>query len=194
MVGQVATVDRILEAALPIFVVHGYAGASMEQVRREAGVSNGSLYHHFPRRAELAARLLVDGMAQCQHQILQTLTAADSAEDGVRAVVRSQLGWVEQHPDLATLLYGDLPDDVLLAAEPVFGQHNRRYVEVVDEWLSGHAALGTLVHRPFELAHALWLGPAQEFSRHWLRGRAAATPTDAAPDLAQGAWRALAAR
>lgn len=194
MKAQAATADRILAAALPLFVVHGYAGASMEQIRREAGVSNGSLYHHFPCRAELAARLLVEGMGQCQHQILQTLSTADSAEAGVRAVVGSQLGWVEQHRDLARLLYGDLPDDVLLAAEPVFGRCNRRYVEIVGDWLTVHAAQGTLVHRSFELAHALWLGPAQEFARHWLRGRTAATPTDAAPELAQGAWRALAAR
>jgi len=30
-----------------LFTLDGYAGSSMEQVRRAAGVSNGGLYHHF---------------------------------------------------------------------------------------------------------------------------------------------------
>ena len=191
---RAATVDRIIEAALPVFVVQGYAGASMEQVRRDAGVSNGSLYHHFPRRADLAARLLVDGMSRCQHEVLRTLTTAGSPEESVRAVVWAQLEWVEAQADLARLLYGDLPDEVLLAAEPTFGEQNRRYVEVVGGWLRVHAEQGALVRRPFGVAHALWLGPAQEFARHWLRGRSKLRPTDAAPDLADGAWRALAVR
>ena len=194
MKGRATTVDRIVAAALPVFVVHGYAGASMEQVRRDAGVSNGSLYHHFPSRADLAARLLVSGMSQCQHGVLQTLTAAGSPEEGVRAVVRTQLAWVEEHADLASLLYGDLPDEVLLAAEPTFGEQDRHYVEVVGGWLRVHAEQGALVSRPFGVAHALWLGPAQEFARHWLRGRSKLKPSAAAPDLADGAWRALAVR
>ncbi|MDN5852701.1 MAG: TetR/AcrR family transcriptional regulator [Actinomycetia bacterium] len=166
----------------------------MEQVRREAGVSNGSLYHHFGSRAELAGHLLVDGMAQSQRAVLQALGAASGAECGVRDVVRAGLVWIEEHTELARVLYGDLPDDVLLAAEPTFGQQNLNYVDVVGGWLQAQAEQGTMVRRPFAVTHALWLGPAQEFARHWLRGRSPLSPTDAALDLAEGAWRALAAR
>ncbi len=194
MVGRVATVDRIAEAALRLFTVDGYSGASMEQVRRAAGVSNGSLYHHFPSRADLAARLLVDGMARSQQVVLGVLGGAGDAEQGVRDVVHAQLAWVQQHAELARLLYGDLPDEVLLAAEPSFGEQNRQYVDVVGGWLRAQAEQGTLVRRSFGVAHALWLGPGQEFARHWLRGRSKLAPTDAAADLADGAWRALAMR
>jgi AcrR family transcriptional regulator len=194
MTRQAATADRIAEAALRLFTVHGYAGASMEQVRREAGVSNGSLYHHFGSRAELAAHLLVTGMASSQQVVVRGLGTAEGAEEGVREVVRAVLIWVQEHPQLARLLYGDLPDEVLQAAEPAFSQQNRRYVQVVGGWLSDQAERGGIVPRPFGVAHALWLGPAQEFARHWLRGRSRISPSDAAADLAEGAWRALAAR
>lgn len=189
-----ATTGRIAEAALHLFTVHGYAGASMEQIRREAGVSNGSLYHHFGSRAELAAHLLVDGMASSQHVVLRVLGTAEGAEQGVREVVRAVLVWVQEHAELARLLYGDLPDDVLQAAEPAFGQQNEHYVHVVGGWLSTQAEQGVILQRPFGVAHALWLGPAQEFARHWLRGRSRISPGDAAADLAEGAWRAMAAR
>jgi len=194
MVERMGTADRIAEAGLRLFTVHGYAGASMEQVRREAGVSNGSLYHHFGSRADLAARLLVEGMARSQQVVLDVLTGTGDAEQGVREVVWAQLGWVEEHAELARLLYGDLPDEVLLAAEPLFGQQNRHYVDVVGGWLQSQAEQGTLARRPFGVSHALWLGPGQEFARHWLRGRSKLAPTDVAVDLADGAWRALAAR
>jgi len=194
MVRRVATVDRIAEAALRLFTVDGYSGASMEQVRRAAGVSNGSLYHHFPSRADLAARLLLDGMARSQQAVLGVLGGASDAEQGVREVVHAQLAWVQEHAELARLLYGDLSDEVLLAAEPSFGEQNRQYVDVVGGWLRSQADHGVVVHRPFGVAHALWLGPGQEFARHWLRGRSKLAPTDAAADLADGAWRALAMR
>jgi len=112
----------------------------------------------------------------------------------VRDVVHAQLGWFQEHTELARLLYGDLPDEVLLAAEPSFGEQNRHYVDVVGGWLRAQAEQGALVRRPFGVAHALWLGPGQDFARHWLRGRSKLAPTAVAADLADGAWAALAAR
>lgn len=194
MVEQTATADRIADAALRLFTVHGLGGTSMERVRRAAGVSNGSLYHHFPSRADLAAQLLVDGMGQSQQAVLDALVDASEAREGVRDVVAAQLGWVEEYAEWARLLFGELPDEVLLAAEPRFSAQNREYVGAVGGWLRVQAERGALVHRPFEVSHALWLGPGQEFARHWLRGRSRLRPSQVAGDLADGAWRALAGR
>jgi AcrR family transcriptional regulator len=155
--GQV-TPDRIASAGLRLFAERGYAGTSMEQVRRAAGISNGSLYHHFPSRAHLAARLVLDGMRQCQDGVRRVLAGAGSAEAGIRGVVEDQSGWVED----------------------------------VGGWLRARAERGELRRLPFSVTHALWLGPAQELARQWLQGRSRLTPRDASPDLAEGAWRALA--
>src|SRR3954465_10894376 len=103
--------ERIVAAALPLFVAHGYAGASLERVRKDAGVSNGSLYHHFPRRADLAARLLNDGMRQCQDAIVAVLPGDHPAEQVVRLAVAEQLSWVERRADVARWVFSDLPDE-----------------------------------------------------------------------------------
>ncbi|MGY1620175.1 TetR/AcrR family transcriptional regulator [Geodermatophilus sp. SYSU D00691] len=190
---HVSTAERILTAALPLFVAHGYAGASLERVRKDAGVSNGSLYHHFPRRADLAARLLNDGMRECQDAIVAVVSGDRPAEQVIRSVVAEQLSWVERRADVARWVFSDLPDEVLLAAEPDLGEDARRYAVVVGDWLDQQSRAGTIVEGSFGVRHALWLGPATEFARHWLRGRSRQRPTDAAPDLAEGAWRALAA-
>ncbi len=164
----------------------------MEEIRREAGVSNGSMYHHYASRADLAARLINDGMAASQLAILDAL--CDDARTGIGNAVLAQLTWVEQHADLARMIYGDLSDEVLLAAEPRLGQLSRRYVQVSGDWLQNQSARGVLIRRPFAVLHALWFGPTQELARHWLHGRSAVRPTDAVTDLAAGAWRALKTR
>ncbi len=194
MMSRLSTAERISETALGLFATCGLAGTSMEQVRRDAGVSNGSLYHHFPSRSALAARLLVEGMNRSQQAVLDAVGSTDHAESAVRGVVTAQLGWVEAHTDWARLLFGDLPDEVLLAAEPTFSAQNRHYLRVVDGWWRGQVDRGAVRDLPFEVAHALWLGPGQELARHWVRGRGRRRPTEVADLVAEGAWRALVAR
>jgi len=193
MVAGLSTAERITKTALQLFATCGLAGTSMEQVRRDAGVSNGSLYHHFPSRSALAARLLVEGMDQSQQAVLDAVASTDHTESAVRAVVTAQLGWVEAHPDWARLLFGDLPDEVLLAAEPTFSTQNRHYVHVIDSWWRGQVERGVVRDFPFEVAHALWLGPGQELARHWVRGRGRHRLTEVADLVAEGAWQALSA-
>ena len=122
------------------------------------------------------------------------MTADEPAEPVVRAVVTELLRWVEEHADVARWIFSDLPDEVLLAAEPELSQTSRGYAVVVGDWLARQSRRGAVIEGSFAVRHALWLGPAQEFARHWLRGRSRQRPTEAATDLAGGAWRALAAR
>ncbi len=44
---------QILEAALRCFSERGYHAATMDDVAREAGLSKGSLYWHFPSKADV---------------------------------------------------------------------------------------------------------------------------------------------
>ena len=74
-------------------------------------------------------------------------------------------------------MYCDLPDDVLVAASPTHDQSARDYVRTTTQWLDRHVLEGSIVDRPFAVDHALWLGPTQEYSRHWLRGRAKLRPS-----------------
>jgi AcrR family transcriptional regulator len=186
------TEEVIVEVALRLFGSQGYTATSMEQVRREAGVSNGSLYHLFPHKAALAARLFCDGMLRSQAGLLSVLRMASSAEEGVRGSVSCQAAWVDDHIALARLVYTELPDEVLLAASPFLDGPARSYVQEADVWLRHHIQTGAVVDRPFAVSHALWLGPTQEFCRHWLRGRSKLRPRQVATDLAEGAWKALA--
>jgi len=190
---SVGTTDDLVTAvALRFFGTQGYSQTSMEQIRREAGISNGSLYHLYRDKAALAARLYCRGMVESQDGILESVRDARAAEDGVRDAVAFQAGWVDANAELARLVYADLPDAVHEAAAPMLDALSRSYVREVDGWLRHHVEGGSVVDQPFVVLHALWLGPTQEFCRHWLRGRARLRPKHVAGDLATGAWRAVA--
>lgn len=45
--------DRLLAAARELFATDGYAATSLDSVCERAGVTKGSLYHHFRGKAEL---------------------------------------------------------------------------------------------------------------------------------------------
>jgi len=143
------TADRIRAAALAEFVTNGYAATSMARIRNHAAVSNGSLFHFFPRKADLAAGVLTEGMRDCQDAVLAALDT--TAEQGVRAGVRALLAWVDKHTEMARFVFTDAPDEVLLAAEPTLAAHNRRYVHHIATWLTDRDLLRD---RPFEVVHA----------------------------------------
>lgn len=53
-----ASIARTLEAALGLFSSQGFGATSMRQIADGAGLSVGNVYHHFPSKEAIFARLL----------------------------------------------------------------------------------------------------------------------------------------
>jgi AcrR family transcriptional regulator len=53
------TYERLLDAALKVFLAHGYVGARVEEITRTAGVAYGTFYHHFHTKGDVI-RVLAD--------------------------------------------------------------------------------------------------------------------------------------
>jgi AcrR family transcriptional regulator len=178
--------ERLLAAALVRFEADGAVAATLEDIRRGAGVSVGALYHHFPDKAGLAAALYAELTHDFQHGFLAELGTHPGAEPGVQAGVRFYLRWVSSNRAAAGFLLGGRPrEDAELRA------HNRAFFAEATAWWEQHVRAGALRSLPFDLIHALWLGPAQEYTRHWLAGRAERVPASVADTLADAAWQTL---
>jgi AcrR family transcriptional regulator len=149
-------------------------------------VSVGTLYHYFPDKAGLAAELYVELLAQFQAGFLAELRAHASAEEGVKAGVRFYLRWVSANRAAAALLLGERP-----RAHATLRDRNQRFFAEAMAWWQTHVHYGTLRDLPFDLIAALWLGPANEYTRHWVAGRARRVPAAAADVLADAAWLTL---
>lgn len=70
--------SAILDGAGRVFASHGYEGASMADITRAAGVSKGTIYHHFNGKAELFGAYVAQ---QCAANFAPLFDAAQPAGD-----------------------------------------------------------------------------------------------------------------
>lgn len=178
----------IISAAVSCADELGWSATSMDVVRRRAGVSNGSLFHHFPTRKALEMAVLREGLADHQDALLGSLRSAKGARAGVTSVVLRHCRWVREHRALAGLFLFT-PVDALRTSVGEPGMRTSRdfYGEIAN-WLRDNGWSGKPELR---VVIALWIGPAHEYCRRWLAGPEDVGFTDAANDLAEGAWRSL---
>ncbi|MGW6836553.1 TetR/AcrR family transcriptional regulator [Streptomyces sp. NPDC054949] len=180
------TCERILTAALDCFLENGVQRTTVEQVRKRADVSNGSFFHHFRTKNELAEAVYLQGLELHQAELSAVLTPTAGLRAGVEGVVRRHLAWVEANPRHAAFLLAP-PDWSAPRDAPVIMAHSREFFLTVARWLRARGwddtpALGVLV--------AVWIGPAHAYTRGRLPDEAA-TPAAEATALAEAAWHAL---
>lgn len=179
------TREAIVRSAMA-FVIDGvWDSTSLQSVRQRAGVSNGSLFHHFHSRQDLAAAVVGDALQEHQQVLLAEL--GGDPESGVTGAVREHLRWVDEHRQVARLLLSAPPGLLRLSLAGPALESNRRFFTEIDRWLREHGWRGRV---PLSVVLSLWIGPAQEFSRQRLSWDDDLVST-AADDLASGAWAAL---
>src|SRR5215207_493990 len=100
-----STRERLLDAATKVFLAHGFTAASMDMVRQEAGVSNGSLYHHYPTKAQLADALYAHTLRDFHGTLMTAIHGRATAQSGVKGLVRNYVQWVVDNPSSARLLH-----------------------------------------------------------------------------------------
>lgn len=176
---------RLLQVARRRFAVDGALVPTLDEVRREASVSVGALYHHFPDKPALAAAVYAQLIGEYQAGFVAMLREHDTAEDGIRGGVAHHLRWVAAHRGEARLLLGDRIDSAALR------DANRDFFAAVRDWWRPHHTYGVLRPMRRGITAALWLGPAQEFSRYWLAGDDAKMPPEAVETFATAAWAVL---
>lgn len=167
------------------FASDGALAATLDEIRRDAQVSVGALYHHFPDKPALAAAVYAQVMSEYQAGFVTMLRRHDSAEEGIRGGVAHHLRWVVANRAEAALLLGDRLDS------PELQESNRAFFADVRDWWRPHHSYGAL--RPMQggVTAALWFGPAQEFSRYWIAGDESRMPRGVIKTFADAAWKAL---
>lgn len=182
--------ERLLAAALGRFAADGALSATLDEIRNDAGVSVGALYHHFGDRQTLAAALFQECLAEYQHAFVAVLRDHPGAEAGVREVVRFHLRWCAGNADSARVLLSLRPP-----SEPAqLRELNKAFFDDVLAWWRPHVHYGALRDLDLDVFYALWLGPSQEYTRLALAGRVRRPPQRVADELADAAWLTLGAQ
>jgi AcrR family transcriptional regulator len=177
--------SRLLQVARRRFAVDGALVPTLDEVRREAEVSVGALYHHFPDKSALAAAVYAQLIAEYQARFIAMLRDHDTAESGIRGGVAYHLRWVTEHRGEASVLLGDRLESAALR------DANRDFFSAVRDWWRPHHTYGMLRPMRLGVTAALWLGPAQEYTRYWIAGGEAKIPRETVETFGAAAWAAL---
>ena len=74
------TRQKILKAALDVFVEKGYERATFEDVAARIGLSKGAIYWHFKNKSDLFTEVVADMTAKHNKQIARVLPEPDSLD------------------------------------------------------------------------------------------------------------------
>jgi hypothetical protein len=98
---------------------------------------------------------------------------------------------VAANPDLARYLLSSREAEVAEATRGPLRELNRAFFGEIEAWLEPHRDAGRIRRLPFDVHHAILIGPSQELARLWLAGRTTSDLEAAAGYLAAAAWNAL---
>jgi AcrR family transcriptional regulator len=152
--------ERIVRAAWDLIAHGGYAEARVVAVAERAGVATGTVYRHFPSKAELFAEVFrrasqreVDAMAEA--------TRADGRPAAERAATAAEI-WARRALRGRRLAYALLaePVDPLVEAERL--EFRRAYRDVVAALIADGVAAGELPKQDPEVAAAALVGALGE--------------------------------
>ncbi len=125
-----ATQDRLIETTQELLWERGYVGTSPKAIQQRAGVGQGSMYHHFDGKSDLAAAALRRSAEQ-----MRAVAEADLAGPGTAYErVAAYLG--RERDALRGCRIGRMAQDPDVVADPRL----RAPVEETFDWLRGRLA------------------------------------------------------
>ncbi len=99
--------DLILEAALDVFSLHGFRGATIDQIADAAGMSKPNLLYYFPRKEEIHQRLIT-AMLDMWLAPLRELDAAGDPIPELRSYIRRKLEMARDFPRESRLFANEM--------------------------------------------------------------------------------------
>ena len=181
----------ILEAALTCFDRHGVVGTTMEHIRSTAGVSVGSLYHHYPNKEAIAATLYVHLIRQYQSSASRSVTGLRSPKARVQAAIQHHIEWSIENPIPTRFLLANREPDIERLAAGEVQSLNRDLENQLQGWLDKEAERGSIRQMSADIYISLVIGPAHYFVRRWVSESTSTPPSAAITALTEAAWRAV---
>lgn len=184
--------ERILAAALKLFVEQGYFNTNVPDLSRESKCSVGSIYHTFKNKEQVAAALYQEGISAFRSALLGSLDDRMETVELVRSVVGAFLQFCEVNQQLSRYLW--------------LSRHNEFMTGSIKHPTSvGFDKLGRILTRSLKKAMRegkirpmdaalLWsilFGIPVAYVRDWLEGHISVSPTQRTDEIADACWRAL---
>lgn len=89
---------KVLDTALELFSERGYFNTSIHDIRREAGVSIGAIYHHFQNKETLAKSLYVALLTQMDEAIEEACFNKEGCLEKCSAIIEKMFSLTLEQP------------------------------------------------------------------------------------------------
>jgi TetR/AcrR family transcriptional regulator len=147
--------DLILEAALNIFALNGYRGATIDQIAEAAGMSKPNLLYYFPSKEAIHRRLLT-GMLDLW---LDPLRALDDRGDPIaelRSYLRRKLEMARDFPRESRLFANEMLQGAPHAIDVLEGELKQLVddkAKIITGWMDADKINRT---DPYHLIFSIW--------------------------------------
>ena len=185
--------EDLLAAGLAVFDRDGFEGATVAAIRARARASNGSFFHFFESKKELAGTLFLEVLQRYHAAILAAIETTSDAQQGIRRLIHAHLDWVVNNRREARYLFEISRSEWTETVRDAQRAQNSRLAEGIERWRAPLIASGVLLPMTPTLFVSQIIGPAQIFCRAWLSGRDRADPKDQIDVLIACAIRAVVA-
>lgn len=124
------TRERLIESTRELLWERGYDGTSPKEILRRSGAGQGSMYHHFHGKADLALAAIDRTAQELRAEVDRQLGGPGSALERITAYLRRERDVLKGCP------VGGLAQDPEVMADPAL----RRPVEETLDWLQRRLA------------------------------------------------------
>ncbi len=129
--------ERVLKAALGVFLKRGYNGANLRQIASAARVSMGGIYHHFDSKEEIFRALLLENSpAEALNELITAVQRPEFPEN-LESIGRMIQKLVSDYGDFFRLMYID-----------VLEFQGRNMAPVIQQFRQGIEAIARLGLKP----------------------------------------------
>jgi AcrR family transcriptional regulator len=155
----VETIDRLVASTRELLWERGYIGTSPKAIQQRSGVGQGSMYHHFAGKSDLALAAIGQTAAEMRVSVAVLLNKSGSARERITAYLRRErdvlkgcpIGRLTQDPEIVADDYLRAPVEEILAwvrnrlAELLAeGKENGEFAEDLDPVTMSAMLLATL--------------------------------------------------
>lgn len=169
-----STFERLIASTRELLWERGYVGTSPKAIQQRAGAGQGSMYHHFSGKPELALAAMRRTAAEMRAVIEEQLSAPGTPVERITAYLRREREVLKGCP------MGRMTEDPEVMADPVL----RAPVDEMFAWLRSRLAevLAEDEHRPDPQATAATIAAVLQGGYVLARAAGSTAPFDQAVD------------
>ena len=149
----------IIKAAIRVFSEHGFDGAKMEYIAKEAGIGKGTVYEYFASKEQLFEEILKFSVEEFRLGLKESMDQGETIEEKILNCSRYNAEFLSNHMDIVQIAMKVkmLSKEIRvhhLAAQAVIHEHYTEMVKVakakgefrpdLDEELATYCIIGTL--------------------------------------------------